>query len=145
MEIRASEAERASIKYKQVQFLQDRKGEVFEGIISGVTEWGFYVELVDNKCEGLVRLRDIGDDYYELDEQNYCIIGHRSRRIFRLGDEVQVVIKNTDLVKKQIDFLLYETSRPSMVRENFSNRYQGKKSKGKQKSNKPRGKGKRRR
>jgi ribonuclease R len=108
MEIKASEAERASIKYKQVQYLQNRKGEVFDGIISGVTEWGFYVELTDSKCEGLVRLRDIGNDFYELDEKNYCIIGHRSGKVFRLGDEVSVVIKNTDLVKKQIDFLLAE-------------------------------------
>jgi len=107
MEIKASEAERASIKYKQVQYLQDKKSEVFNGIISGVTEWGFYVELIDNKCEGLVRLRDIGNDFFELDEKNYCIIGHRSGKVFRLGDEVQVVIKNTDLVKKQIDFLLF--------------------------------------
>jgi len=106
MEIKASEAERASIKYKQVQYLQDKKGIVFDGIISGVTEWGFYVELVDSKCEGLVRLRDIGNDYYEFDEQNYCIIGHRSGVLFRLGDGVKVEIKNTDLVKKQIDFLL---------------------------------------
>ncbi len=107
MEIKASEAERASVKYKQVQFLQGKKSEVFNGIISGVTEWGFYVELTENKCEGLVRLRDIGNDYYELDEKNYCIIGHRSGKVFRLGDEVLVVVKNADLVKKQIDFLLY--------------------------------------
>ncbi|MBP9082859.1 MAG: ribonuclease R, partial [Bacteroidia bacterium] len=108
MEIRASEAERASIKYKQVQYLQDKKGVVFDGLISGVTEWGFYVELTESKCEGLVRLRDIGNDFYELDEKNYCIIGHRSGKVFRLGDEVRVEIKNTDLVKKQIDFLLAE-------------------------------------
>ncbi len=108
MEIRASEAERASIKYKQVQYLQDKKGIVFDGLISGVTEWGFYVELTESKCEGLVRLRDIGNDFYELDEKNYCIISHRSGKVFRLGDEVRVEIKNTDLVKKQIDFLLAE-------------------------------------
>lgn len=107
MEIKSSEAERASVKYKQVQYLQDKKSEVFQGIISGVTEWGFYVELVENKCEGLVRLRDIGNDFYELDEKNYCITGHRSGKVFRLGDEVMVVVKSTDLVKKQIDFLLY--------------------------------------
>jgi ribonuclease R len=107
MEIKASEAERASIKYKQVQFLQDKKDVVFSGIISGVTEWGFYVEITENKCEGLVRLRDIGDDFYELDEENYCIIGHRSGNVFRLGDEVKVQVKNTDLTRKQIDFLLF--------------------------------------
>lgn len=108
MEIKASEAERASIKYKQVQYLQGKEDTVFDGIISGVTEWGFYVELTDSKCEGLVRLRDIGNDYYELDEENYCIVGHRSGCKFRLGDAVKVVVKNTDLTRKQIDFSLHE-------------------------------------
>jgi ribonuclease R len=116
MEIKASEAERASIKYKQVQYLDDRRGETFDGIISGVTEWGFYVELTESKCEGLVRLRDIGNDYYEFDEQNYCIIGHRTRKVFRLGDEIRVVIKNTDLVRKQIDFLLAGTDEEPVSR-----------------------------
>jgi ribonuclease R len=106
MEIKASEAERASVKYKQVQFLQDKKGVVFDGIISGVTDWGFFVELTENKCEGLVRLRDIGNDFYELDEENYRIIGRRSGKIFSLGDEIKVSIKSTDLSKKQIDFML---------------------------------------
>jgi len=106
MEIKASEAERASVKYKQVQYLQDKKGVIFDGLISGVTEWGFFVELVDNKCEGLVRLRDIGNDFYELDEENYRIIGHRTGKVFALGDEIQVTIKSTDLSKKQIDFSL---------------------------------------
>ncbi len=104
MEIKASEAERASIKYKQVQYLEDKKGEVFGGIISGVTEWGVYVELEGNKCEGMVRLRDIANDYYEFDEDNYALVGHRTGNTFRLGDEVEVVIKNTDLDRKQIDF-----------------------------------------
>ncbi len=122
MEIKASEAERASIKYKQVQYLQDKKGEVFDGLISGVTEWGFYVELIESKCEGLVRLRDIGNDFYELDDQNYCIIGHRSGNVFRLGDEVKVVIKNTDLARKQIDFTLFgfeEGMEPRSKNKNF--------------------------
>lgn len=113
MEIKASEAERASIKYKQVQFLQDKKGVVFDGIISGVTEWGFFVELIENKCEGLVRLRDIGNDFYELDEENYRIIGHRTGKVFALGDEIKVSIKSTDLSKKQIDFVLVGDSVPS--------------------------------
>jgi ribonuclease R len=116
MEIKASEAERASVKYKQVQFLQDKKGVIFEGIISGVTEWGFFVELVDNKCEGLVRLRDIGNDFYELDEENYRIIGHRTGKVFALGDEIQVTIKSTDLSKKQIDFSLVGDNAPSTKR-----------------------------
>ena len=73
MEIKASEAERASVKFKQAQYLMGREGEVFDGMISGVTEWGIYVELVDSKCEGLIRVRDLKDDYYDLDEVNYCL------------------------------------------------------------------------
>ncbi|MFI5220165.1 MAG: ribonuclease R [Bacteroidia bacterium] len=108
MEIQAAEAERASVKYKQVQYMSGKHGEVFSGIISGVTEWGIYVELIDSKCEGLIRLRDIGDDFYELDEKNYCIRGVRSKKVFRLGDVIQVMLNKTDLVKKQIDFVLVE-------------------------------------
>lgn len=117
MEIQAAEAERASVKYKQVQYLSDKHGEVFEGIISGVTEWGIYVELIDSKCEGLIRLRDIGDDFYELDEKNYCIRGVRTKKVFRLGDEVQVMLAKTDLVKKQIDFALYEDGQEKKVKK----------------------------
>ena len=106
MEIKASEAERASVKFKQVQFLLDRKDEVFTGMISGVTGWGLYVEIADNKCEGLIRLRDLGDDYYELNEDDYCIIGHKTRKVYRLGDIIKVRLKGADLVKKQIDFIL---------------------------------------
>ena len=116
MEIKASEAERASVKYKQVQFLQDKKGVIFDGIISGVTEWGFFVEITENKCEGLVRLRDIGTDFFELDEENYRIIGHRTGKVFALGDEIQVTIKSTDLSKKQIDFSLVGDNAPSTKR-----------------------------
>ena len=108
MEILASQAERDSIKYKQVQFMSGKLGEVFEGVISGVTEWGIYIELIENKCEGLIRLRDIGGDFYELDEKNYCIRGMRSKKVFRLGDTVQVMLSRTDLLKKQIDFVLYD-------------------------------------
>ncbi len=107
MEMKAAEAERSSIKYKQVQFLSDKQGEVFDGIISGVTEWGMYVELTENKCEGMIRLRDLSDDFYSLDESNYCIIGHRSKRKFQLGDPVKVMLKSTDLTRKQINFELY--------------------------------------
>lgn len=112
MEIRAAEAERASVKYKQVQYMQGHQGEIFDGIISGVTEWGIYVEIVESKCEGLIRLRDIGGDFYELDEKNYCIRGVRSKRVFQLGDSVKVVLNKTDLIKKQIDFALYDTEMP---------------------------------
>lgn len=113
MEIQASEAERASIKYKQVQFMSSHQGEVFDGIISGVTEWGIYVEITENKCEGLIRLRDIGGDFFELDEKNYCIRGVRTKRIFRLGDTIKVIVNKTDLVKKQIDFVLFDPEMPS--------------------------------
>jgi ribonuclease R len=105
-EMKATEAERNSIKYKQVQFLQNKKGQVFEGLISGVTEWGMYVEIIENKCEGMVRLRDIDDDFYAFDEKNYCLIGTRKKKKFTLGDTVFVKIKTTDLARKQIDFLL---------------------------------------
>lgn len=108
MEIRSSEAERASVKFKQVQYLSNRKGEVFDGIISGVTEWGLFVELTDNKCEGLIRIRDLGDDFYELDEKNYCLVGHRTKKKYQLGDKLQVMLKTADLEKKQIDFMLYD-------------------------------------
>ncbi|MEP7169895.1 MAG: S1 RNA-binding domain-containing protein, partial [Bacteroidota bacterium] len=113
MEIRASEAERASIKYKQVQFMSGKQGEVFDAIISGVTEWGIYVEIVENKCEGLIRLRDIGDDFYEFDEKNYCIKGVRNKKVFRLGDSLKVILNKTDLVKKQIDFGLFDADNTS--------------------------------
>ncbi len=81
-------------------------GKEFEGIISGVTEWGMYVELVENKCEGMVRLRDISDDFYVLDEKNYCIIGQRKKRKYQLGDKVTIKVKKVDLSKRQIDFSL---------------------------------------
>ncbi|WP_432708917.1 ribonuclease R [Pedobacter sp.] len=106
MEKRAADAERASIKYKQVEYLEENVGNTYAGIISGVTEWGMYVELTDNKCEGMVRLRDIADDFYVLDEKNYCIIGQRKKKKYQLGDEVQVKVKKVDLSKRMIDFTL---------------------------------------
>ena len=118
-EIRASEAERASVKFKQVQYLLDRKDEIFNGMISGVTEWGLYVEIADSKCEGLLRIRDLKDDFYELDEEQYCLIGHRSKKIYRLGDSLQVKLKSADLVKKQIDFILAEDAGMSFMRKEF--------------------------
>lgn len=106
MEIRASDAERASIKYKQVEFLQDKIGQVFDGIISGVTEWGLFVEIVENKCEGMVRLRDLDDDFYEFDETNYCVVGSRTKNKYTMGDTVKVQVARCDLLRKQIDFKL---------------------------------------
>ena len=106
MEKKAADAERASVKYKQAEYLQDNVGEKFTGIISGLTEWGMYVEIIENKCEGMVRLRDINDDFYVLDEKNYCIIGQRKKKKYQLGDEVTIMVKKVDLGKRQIDFSL---------------------------------------
>ena len=106
MEKKAADAERASVKYKQAEYLQDQIGIEFTGIISGVTEWGIYVEIEENKCEGMVRLRDMSDDFYELDEKNYTIIGQTKKKTYQLGDEVQIKVKKVDLEKRQIDFTL---------------------------------------
>ena len=108
MERRAAEAERASIKYKQVEFMKDHVGEDFDGIISGVTEWGFYVELNETKCEGLVHIRELDDDYYFFDEDDYAIIGKRNKKTYRLGDPVRIKIVRADLQKKQLDYTLAE-------------------------------------
>ncbi len=108
MEKKAADAERASVKYKQAEYLRDQVGNVFSGVISGVTEWGMYVEIIENKCEGMIRLRDISDDFYTLDEKNYAIIGQRKKKIYQLGDEVTIRVKNVDLTKKQIDFSLVQ-------------------------------------
>ncbi len=106
MEKRAAEAERASIKYKQVEFMKEHIGEDFDGIISGVTEWGFYVELNESKCEGLVHIRELDDDYYFFDEDNYSIIGRRNKKTYQLGDPVKIKIVKADLEKKQLDYTL---------------------------------------
>jgi len=106
MENLAANAERDSIKYMQVKFMQDHKDEEFLGVISGVTEWGIYVEIVENKCEGMVRIRDIKDDYYTFDDTQYALVGEVTKNILQLGDEVIVKVKNADLVKKQLDFTL---------------------------------------
>jgi ribonuclease R len=108
MEKRAIDAERASIKYKQVEFMSDKIGQVFDGVISGVTEWGFFVELIDSKCEGLVSMRDLTDDFYEFDEDNYCILGRRKQKKYQLGDPVKVEVYRINLPKKQLDFKLFE-------------------------------------
>ena len=105
-EVLATNAERASIKFKQVEFMADKLGEVFDGTISGVTEWGIYVELKETKIEGMVPLREMEDDYYEYDERNYCIVGHRKRKVYQLGDPIRVQLVRTDLLRKVIDFAL---------------------------------------
>jgi ribonuclease R len=102
----AEQAERDSIKFKQVQFMSDQIGNEYNGVISGVTEYGLFVELTDNKCEGLVRSRDLDDDNYRFDKDNYCFRGQRRGRKYQLGDGVTVVINSADLAKKQINLLL---------------------------------------
>ena len=106
MEQLAANAERASIKYKQVEYMSERLGQVYDGVISGVTEWGIYVELNENKCEGMIPIRNLGDDYYTFDEKNYCIIGRHKHKKYQLGDAVTVKIARADLVKKQLDLAL---------------------------------------
>ena len=106
MEQIASNAERASIKYKQVEFMSDKLGENFMGTISGVTQWGFYVELNDTKCEGLVSINELEGDYYEFDEENYCIVGRHHRKVYQLGDQVLVKVAKANLVARQLDFAL---------------------------------------
>lgn len=108
MEQLAANAERASIKFKQVEFMSERLGQVYSGIISGVTEWGLYVELDENKCEGLVPVRDLADDYYEFDEKNYCLVGRRHNIKYRLGDRVHVKVARANIDKKQLDFALLD-------------------------------------
>ena len=104
MERKAMEAERASVKYKQAEYLMDRIGEEFDGLISGVSKWGIFVELTESKCEGMVSLRLMNDDFYYLDEENYRIIGQRWGKIYRLGDNIRIKVKKIDLQKKQMDF-----------------------------------------
>ena len=104
----ASKAERASIKYMQIKYMQDHNDEVFEGVITGVTEWGIYVEISSNKCEGMVRIRDIKSDFYSFDEQQFAIVGQATKQIYQLGDDVKVQVKNADLERKHLDFNLIE-------------------------------------
>lgn len=106
MEQTAASAERASIKYKQVEFMSERIGVVYDGVVSGVTEWGLYVEVNENKCEGMIPMRDLGDDFYEFDEKNYCLIGRRHHQKFSLGDPLKIKVARANLEKKQLDFVL---------------------------------------
>lgn len=106
MENLATNAERDSVKYMQVKYMQEHSEEEFLGVISGVTEWGIYVEIISNKCEGMVRLRDIKEDHYDFDEENYAIIGRKTKKVYQLGDEVYISVKNADLVKRHLDFNL---------------------------------------
>lgn len=105
----AEQAERASIKYKQVEYMSDRMGQVFDAVISGVTEWGIYAEIVENKCEGMIPIRSLGGDYFEFDDKNYCLIGQRTRKRYRLGDHIKIKVARCNLEKKQMDYELVST------------------------------------
>ncbi len=109
----AANAERASIKYKEVEFMGARLGEVYEGKISGVTEWGVYVELNETHCEGMIAVRDLDDDFYEYDEKNYMILGRRRGKKYQLGDPVTIQVARADLIKKQLDFVLVDAENPA--------------------------------
>ncbi len=106
MEQLAEQAERASIKYKQVEYMSERMGLAYDAVISGVTEWGIYAEIVENKCEGLIPIRSLGGDYFEFDDKNYCLTGHSTGKKYRLGDRVKVVVSSCNISKKQMDYAL---------------------------------------
>lgn len=106
MEQVAANAERDSVKYKQVEFMSDKIGKVYDGVVSGITEWGIYVELNENKCEGMIPIRELDDDFYELDEKNYRLIGRRTRREYRLGQHLSIQVAKANLERKQLDFVL---------------------------------------
>ena len=107
-EKRAADAERASIKYKQVEFMASAEKKTYEGLISGVTEWGIYVEIIETKCEGMVRMSDMTDDFYEFDEKNYRITGRKTRQVYTLGDKINVRVKKTDIDKRLIDLVVVQ-------------------------------------
>ncbi len=105
-EIAAAEAERASKKYKQVEYMQDKVGQVFDGTISGVTEWGMYIEEKETRCEGMIKLRDLGDDFYILDQKNYRIVGEKTKKAYSLGDKIKFKVASADLERKTLDYTL---------------------------------------
>src|SRR6185436_10082141 len=115
-EKRAADAERASIKYKQVEFMSMAENRPYAGIITGVTDFGIFVEIIDTKCEGMVRLADMKDDFYEFEERAYRVIGRRRKKIYRLGDEVQVRIKKTDVDRRTMD-LTFDTESTGFRRD----------------------------
>ena len=117
MEQLSANAERASIKYKQVEYLVERVGEVFDAVISGVTEWGLYVELTENYCEGMVSCRDLDDDFYQYDEKNYRLLGTRTKKEYRLGNEIKVQLAKANLAKKQLDFIMWSEDAKESVQK----------------------------
>lgn len=123
MEQLAAQAERSSIKYKMVEYMSERVGMTFEGVISGVTEWGLYVEINENKCEGMIPIRELDDDYYEFDEKNYCLRGRRNHKCYRLGDPVTISVTKANLERKLLDFSLVKEDAPGRdVRKKTNNR-----------------------
>lgn len=118
MERKAAEAERTSVKYKQAEFLSDKIGQEFPALISGVSKWGIYAEIEENKCEGMISLGSLQDDYYYLDEDNYQVIGRRYGRQYKLGDSIRIKVLRVDMEKKQMDFALIETEEPITPRNN---------------------------
>jgi ribonuclease R len=117
MEKRAADAERASIKYKQAEYLLARIGRTFPGIVSGITVWGLYVELAGNKCEGMIALRDLPGDHYRFDQDQYSVVGLRTGRRFRLGDDVLVMVHSVDMEKRTVDLALVEDDLPTPVKQ----------------------------
>ena len=104
----ATKAERDSIKYMQVKFMEDKIDQSFEGVISGVTDRGIYVEIIENKCEGLVKISEMKGDYFTFDDQSHSLVGERTNKTYQLGDPISIIVKNADLVKRQLDFILDE-------------------------------------
>jgi ribonuclease R len=127
MEVKASDAERASIRYKQVEYIKDFVGTTFQGIISGMSEWGIYVEITKFKCEGMLRLTNINDDYYQYDNKNQWVVGQRTGRKFQFGDTLEVVVVSADIIKRQIDLSLLETETMKSFRSKWE-KTKGKKS-----------------
>ena len=126
MEKKAADAERTSVKYKQAEYLADKLGQVFPALISGVSKWGIYAEIEGNKCEGMIPIGSLKDDYYMLDEDNYQVIGRRHGRCYKLGYPVQIRVRKVDLLKKQIDFDLVEDDEPGRTTPNTSKGHKGK-------------------
>ncbi len=125
MEQLAANAERASIKYKQVEYMRDHLGDTFDGVISGVTEWGLYVEITENLCEGMVPMRDLADDFYDYDEKNYCLTGRRNHTRYTLGDKVKIQVARADLDKKMLDFVLLNENGEPLKGRSSANRQSG--------------------
>ena len=127
MEQLAESAERSSIKYKQVEYMSERMNQTFDAVISGVTEWGIYAEIIENKCEGMIPIRSLGGDYYEFDERNYCLIGQKTHKHYRLGDPIKIQVVNCNLERRQMDYELVDSNNPHVSpleepkKSNFTN------------------------